>query len=52
MRQFYIIYAGHKKLQPLVGEISWSKHIMKSGTVNIQITCETKGNVYLELIMQ
>ena len=25
MRQFYMEYDGHEKLQPLVGEISWSK---------------------------
>jgi predicted nuclease of restriction endonuclease-like (RecB) superfamily len=28
MRQFYLAYAGHSKLQPLVGEISWSKHLI------------------------
>lgn len=28
MRQFYLAYAGHPKLQPLVGEISWSKHLV------------------------
>jgi hypothetical protein len=27
MRQFYLAYHGHEKLQPLVGEISWSKHL-------------------------
>ncbi len=27
MRQFYLAYRGHEKLQPLVGEISWSKHL-------------------------
>ena len=26
MRQFYLAYHGHEKLQPLVGEISWAKH--------------------------
>lgn len=28
MRQFYMTYAENSKLQPLVGEISWSKHIL------------------------
>lgn len=28
MRQFHLAYAGHPKLQPLVGEISWSKHLI------------------------
>lgn len=28
MRQFYLAYVGHSKLQPLVGEISWSKHLI------------------------
>jgi predicted nuclease of restriction endonuclease-like (RecB) superfamily len=28
MRQFYIAYYGHEKLQPLVGEISWTKHLV------------------------
>ena len=27
MRQFYLTYHGHAKLQPLVGEISWAKHL-------------------------
>jgi predicted nuclease of restriction endonuclease-like (RecB) superfamily len=31
MRQFYLSYAGHSKLQPLVGEISWSKHLVIMG---------------------
>ena len=28
MRQFHRTYRGNEKLQPLVGEISWSKHII------------------------
>lgn len=28
MRQFYLAYHGHPKLQPLVGEISWAKHLV------------------------
>jgi predicted nuclease of restriction endonuclease-like (RecB) superfamily len=28
MRQFYIEYQGKPKLQPLVGEISWSKNLL------------------------
>ena len=28
MRQFYLTYKGNEKLQPLVGEISWSKNII------------------------
>ncbi len=28
MRQLYLAYEGHSKLQPLVGEISWSKRLM------------------------
>ncbi len=28
MRQFYLEYHKHPKLQPLVGEISWSKHLL------------------------
>jgi predicted nuclease of restriction endonuclease-like (RecB) superfamily len=31
MRQFYLSYAGRPKLQPLVGEISWSKHLLIMG---------------------
>ena len=31
MRQFFLSYNGHEKLQPLVGEISWSKHILIIG---------------------
>ena len=27
MRQFYLEYSGNKNLQPLVGEISWAKHL-------------------------
>ncbi len=28
MRQFYLTYRDNEKLQPMVGEISWSKHII------------------------
>ena len=28
MRQFYLEYHSAPKLQPLVGEISWSKHLV------------------------
>ncbi|MFH1287739.1 MAG: PDDEXK nuclease domain-containing protein [bacterium] len=28
MRQFYAEYSNNEKLQPLVGEISWSKHLI------------------------
>jgi predicted nuclease of restriction endonuclease-like (RecB) superfamily len=28
MRQFYLAYHAHPKLQPLVGEISWAKHLV------------------------
>ncbi|NTW06896.1 MAG: DUF1016 domain-containing protein [Syntrophaceae bacterium] len=31
MRQFYMEYRSHEKLQPLVGEISWSKHLAIMG---------------------
>ena len=31
MRQFYMEYRGSQKLQPMVGEISWSKHIVIMG---------------------
>lgn len=31
MRQFYLEYSGNKKLQPLVGEISWAKHLIIMG---------------------
>lgn len=31
MRQFYIEYKDNAKLQPLVGEISWSKHLVVMG---------------------
>jgi predicted nuclease of restriction endonuclease-like (RecB) superfamily len=31
MRQFYLAYSGHVKLQPLVGEISWTKHLVILG---------------------
>jgi len=31
MRQFYTAYHGHAKLQPLVGEISWAKHLVILG---------------------
>lgn len=33
MRQFYLEYHGSTKLQPLVGEISWSKHLVIMGRV-------------------
>ena len=28
MRQFYLTYENNSKLQPLVGEISWTKHLI------------------------
>lgn len=28
MRQFFQAYSGNEKLQPLVGEISWTKHVV------------------------
>jgi predicted nuclease of restriction endonuclease-like (RecB) superfamily len=28
MRQFYLSYRGHSKLQPLVGEISWTQNLI------------------------
>ena len=28
MRQFYLAYHGHAKLQPLVGEISWTQNLI------------------------
>lgn len=31
MRQFYLEYKDNERLQPLVGEISWSKHIVILG---------------------
>ncbi len=31
MRQLYMTYAEHAKLQPLVGEISWAKHLVIMG---------------------
>jgi predicted nuclease of restriction endonuclease-like (RecB) superfamily len=31
MRQFYLAYHGHEKLQPMVGEISWAKHLVILG---------------------
>jgi predicted nuclease of restriction endonuclease-like (RecB) superfamily len=31
MRQFYLEYSKNKKLQPLVGEISWTKHLVIMG---------------------
>ena len=31
MRQFYLAYLGNEKLQPLVGEISWTKHLVILG---------------------
>ena len=31
MRQFYLEYKDNKKLQPLVGEISWSKNLVIMG---------------------
>ena len=31
MRQFFPAYTGKSKLQPLVGEISWSKHLIILG---------------------
>jgi predicted nuclease of restriction endonuclease-like (RecB) superfamily len=31
MRQFYIEYSKNRKLQPLVGEISWTKHLVIMG---------------------
>lgn len=34
MRQFYIAYQNNEKLQPLVGEISWAKHLVIIGKCN------------------
>ena len=31
MRQFYLEYSANRKLQPLVGEISWAKHLIIMG---------------------
>lgn len=31
MKQFYDEYSGNEFLQPLVGEISWSKHLIITG---------------------
>jgi len=31
MRQFHRTYQSHEKLQPLVGEISWTKHLVILG---------------------
>lgn len=31
MRQFYLTYSADPKLQPLVGEISWTKHLVIMG---------------------
>jgi predicted nuclease of restriction endonuclease-like (RecB) superfamily len=31
MRQFYLEYTGHKKLQPLVGEIAWAHNLVIMG---------------------
>ncbi len=31
MRQFYLASHGHEKLQPMVGEISWTKHLVILG---------------------
>ena len=31
MRQFYLEYYGNAKLQPMVGEISWAKHLVIMG---------------------
>lgn len=28
MRQFYLEYSGHEKLQPLVGEIAWAHNLV------------------------
>ena len=38
MRQFYVEYSKNQKLQPLVGEISWTKHL---------IIIELRGTSYL-----
>ena len=35
MRQFYLEYHKNKKLQPLVGEISWSKNVVISQKLEI-----------------
>ena len=37
MRQFYLAYHGHEKLQPLVGEISWAKHLAILGKCKDQL---------------
>jgi len=39
MRQYYLAYAMHPNLQPLVGEISWSKHLV------IMSRCNENGEV-------
>ena len=53
MRQFYAAYHGHAKLQPLVGEISWTKHLVilgkckndleRAGTIRITSIQYTTG---------
>jgi predicted nuclease of restriction endonuclease-like (RecB) superfamily len=40
MRQFYLAYHGHEKLQPLVGEISWAKHLVILGKSKDPLECE------------
>lgn len=45
MRQFYVEYSAHEKLQPLVGEISWTKHLI------IMARCKTpdEREFYIEM---
>jgi predicted nuclease of restriction endonuclease-like (RecB) superfamily len=45
MRQFYIEYQGNLKLQPLVGEISWTKNVV------IMSKCKDEASRYFYLVM-
>lgn len=40
MRQFYLEYHDNEKLQPLVGEISWSKNLIVTARSKDPLECE------------
>ncbi len=48
MRQFYVKYKDHAKLQPLVGEISWAKNLVIMGKCKE----EPKIEFYLKMTKQ
>lgn len=56
MRQFYVEYSQSQFLQPLVGEISWSKHLLilskcKDENERLFYTIQTKRNGWTKAVL-